>query len=187
LGASKLNAATWTCYYTESHTTASTPTPTFKSGMQFHIDGTYLSRIENFAWTPAPTKTWHDIASWSLTLLTRKWNPISTYDLTLKTAMWNNIALWSYQLITSSWHTIASWIINVQSRAWLNIASWSLNPITLGWHNIALWQTTFKTLSALIIKPYMLISKNPLIAIMIIICTSALIIILIVGNKGKRI
>jgi hypothetical protein len=50
LGASKLDAATWTCYYTESHTATLVPTP--RSAMNFHIDGTYLSRIENFTWTP---------------------------------------------------------------------------------------------------------------------------------------
>jgi len=52
LGAIGLDAATWTCYYTESHTATMFPRP--RSAMTFLWDGNYLSRIENFSYTPAP-------------------------------------------------------------------------------------------------------------------------------------
>jgi len=141
LGAGQLDAATWTVYYYISYTRYVDPDTgivTYTAAWGFGTS-TFNSRIENFQWTPPVTKTWHDIASWSLTLLTRKWNPISTYDLSLNTAMWNNIALWNFQLITSGWHTITSWIINVQSRAWLNIASWILNMQTRLWQTVTSW------------------------------------------------
>jgi hypothetical protein len=57
LGASKLNAATWTCYYTESHTIDTTVVPP-RSSMAFHIDGDFLSRVDGFTWsklTPRPS------------------------------------------------------------------------------------------------------------------------------------
>jgi hypothetical protein len=141
LGASGLPAATWTFYvYTGCYRSTA-----ISSAYIWWGTSTYNTRVENFQWTSAVTKTWHDIASWSLTLLTRKWNPISTYNLTLKTAMWNNIALWNFQLITSGWHTIASWIMNLQSRAWLNIASWSLNIETRTWQTVTSWTLNITT------------------------------------------
>jgi hypothetical protein len=135
LGASGLPASTWTFYvWTEATVSAVASSATIRWG-----SSDYNTRVENFQWTSVVTKTWHDIASWSLTLLTRKWNPISSYSLTLNTSTWNNIALWSCLLITGGWHTITSWIINVQSRAWLNIASWSLNIQTRTWQTVTSW------------------------------------------------
>jgi len=135
LGAGQLPSATWTFYvYTYAGIT--------KYGSIAEIDWgdpAHNTRVENFQWTPPVTKTWHDITSWSLTLLTRKWNPISSYSLTLNSSTWNNIALWSCLLITGGWHTIASWIMNLQSRAWLNIASWNLNMQTRTWQTVTSW------------------------------------------------
>jgi len=135
LGAGQLPSATWTFYvYTEAVVSKIASSAIILWGDSYHN-----TRVENFQWTPPVTKTWHDIASWSLTLLTRKWNPISSYSLTLNTSTWNNIALWSCLLITGGWHTITSWIINVQSRVWLNIASYNLNMQTRTWQTITSW------------------------------------------------
>jgi hypothetical protein len=48
LGASKLNAATWTVYYYLSFIYDSA---TRRGSVSFHFDGSDLSRIEGFAWT----------------------------------------------------------------------------------------------------------------------------------------
>jgi hypothetical protein len=141
LGASGLPAATWTFYvYTGCYRSR-----VISSAYIWWGTSTHNTRVENFQWTFPVTKTWHDIASWSSTLLTRKWNPISSYSLTMNTSTWKYIALWSFQLITSGWHTIASWIINVQSRAWLNIASWSLNMQTRTWQTVISWTAELAT------------------------------------------
>jgi hypothetical protein len=142
LGAQSLDAATWTFYFYLKG---------YNSGAAIYDywywdTSTYPSRIENFAWTPAPTKTWHDIASWSLTLLTRKWNPISSYSLTLKTAMWNNIALWIINLQSRAWLNIASWNLNMQTRTWQTITSWTQNIITRIWQTIAMWTAELATI-----------------------------------------
>jgi len=49
LNAAQLDASTWTCYYTVSHTSQLSPLK--RSAMNFHIDGTNLSRIEGFSWS----------------------------------------------------------------------------------------------------------------------------------------
>jgi len=57
LGAQSLDAATWTVYY---YTYLAYIAAINKTRMQYHVDtATYLSRIEGFTWTPAPTAAAH--------------------------------------------------------------------------------------------------------------------------------
>jgi hypothetical protein len=49
LGASQLDAGTWTVYYSASFYQAGTPVRTFR---EFYWDNYWDSRIENFSWTP---------------------------------------------------------------------------------------------------------------------------------------
>jgi len=51
LGASKLNAVTWTVYYWIS-TPYKPAIIGYTAGIRFHFDGAYDSRIQNFTWTP---------------------------------------------------------------------------------------------------------------------------------------
>jgi hypothetical protein len=141
LGASSLNAATWTVYYYLSMS----GTIGKNTYVYFFWDGPYPSRIENFTWTPAPTKTWHDVASWTFQLLTRKWNNISSFALTLQTRAWQNIASWTFNLLTKGWHETATWIFQLQTQKWREIASWIFELATKKWYEIGLWN--FQTLT----------------------------------------
>lgn len=83
-----------------------------------HGTSTYNSRIENFAWSEAITKTWHSIL-WNLTLNTRKWFSL-LWNLTLNVKKWNSI-LWNLTLISSLWHQITWSLILSLTKAYLLI------------------------------------------------------------------
>jgi hypothetical protein len=156
LGAGQLPSATWNFYiYTEASVSKYG-----SSAIIYWGDPAHNTRIENFQWTPAITKAWHDVASWSFQLLTRKWNNISTFTLTLQTRAWyevcssifqlmvktwNTITSWAFNLITETWHEIATWIFQLQTQKWHDIIEWMFELATKKWNSIAYW--TWQTIT----------------------------------------
>jgi hypothetical protein len=108
LGASKLDAATWTVYlYTII--TPSESLGKYDIGLGFGSTSKN-SRIEGFTWTYAPARTWHDIASLSFTLQTRKWYDVDFLNFQFITRIWHYIESLTLNLITETlkvWHDIA--------------------------------------------------------------------------------
>jgi hypothetical protein len=140
LGAQSLDASTWTFYfYLKGANTASTIYDYW-----YWDTSTYPSRIENFAWTPAVTKTWHNIALWSQYTLTRKWLDIASFSENLLTRKWTDISFFIVNALTRSWNSIATFAVSVFSRMWNAIAFWTfdlLAGLVKLWHDIVYWST----------------------------------------------
>lgn len=148
-----LSAAKWTVYYAFWYSAFADETY-FRFGTS-----TYNSRIENFVWTQAVAKQWHDISTLQFNLLTRQWTSIAIYNFSLITRTWNTIANWLLNLHVRAWNTITNWTFNMISRMWQNIAFWSFNlgrlwhditqwvfnAIVQGWHNIVIWMFQLTT------------------------------------------
>lgn len=158
LGASQLDASTWTVYYYLGLSSQIFPRP--RSSVAFHFDGSDNSRIEGFSYTVGAAKEWHDIATWTFNLTARKWFDIASWNFNVSTLQWNNISVWNFNLTTGAWYDIATWSFNLLTKAWSNlaqwtfqlaartwrnIAEWSFNLVTLGWHTISYWILTVST------------------------------------------
>jgi hypothetical protein len=156
LGASSLDAATWTVYYYLSMS----GTIGKNTYVYFFWDDSYQSRIEGFTWTSGVSKTWHDVASWNFQLLTRKWNNITSWSFNLitktwhetitwifqiETRKWRETALWTFQTLTRKWNEIIQWMFQLGTKKWYDIASWTWQTATYGWHTIAQWTFTLIT------------------------------------------
>lgn len=83
---------------------------------------------------------WHDIATWTATLVTRQWIDVSTWTETLIARQWNTITTWTYDEATRQWTETATWTENQITRQWVNVASWSQTLITRLWREMATWQ-----------------------------------------------
>lgn len=99
LGASKVDSATWTVYY---WLYISGTTVSFWYG-----SSTYDSRITNFVWTPAVTTAWHDVSSWTASLVTKTWSSGTS---------------WTANLIARIWSSGTSFNFSLQTRIWSNVA-----------------------------------------------------------------
>jgi hypothetical protein len=141
LGALSLDSATWTVYYYLSVLVDAS----YMYSKFWHGTSTYNSRITNFVWTEAVTKSWHTIISWSFSLLTRQWTSIGTWALNLQTRQWNTISPWALSLFTRNWNPISTWNFNLLTRAWSYISSWTLNLTTMQWHSIIEWLLNLNT------------------------------------------
>ena len=140
LGASQLDASTWTVYYYLSFTATTFPAP--RSSVSFHFDGADNSRIEEFSYTTGEAREWHDITTWNFNLTTRKWFNVASWNFNVSTMQWNDISVWSFSLAAKAWCDIASWNFNLITKTWNNIAQWTWNLVTYGWHTISYWTIT---------------------------------------------
>lgn len=133
LGASQMDAATWTFYCYLKRTRTGIPGE-YETTYDFQFGSSIRnSRITNFTWTLGEGKSWHSIP-WDFTLLTRKWTSIPwTFSLSTKT--WNSIE-WLFGLDTRSWHSV-EWMFELLTRKWTFIL-WIFDLIPHMWHSI-LW------------------------------------------------
>lgn len=114
LGASKLDAATWTVYYYLDVSADATYVYT----VFWHGTSAYSSRIENFTWTAAVSKAWHDVSSWTASLATRTWSSGTPFSFNLPTRTWQTTNSWIFNLATLGWHDTANWMFQLQTRVW---------------------------------------------------------------------
>lgn len=136
LGATRLEAATWTFYlYTQ-----------YNARLQVfyfrHGASTCPSIIENFVYS---TRTWHNIAAWTFNLTTRKWNFISTFNFTVQTRKWNSINMFSFILETKKWNFISAFNFYAQTKMWQIITTLIFNFKTFSWNIITEWHHTITT------------------------------------------
>ena len=115
LGASKLNSATWTVYY---YLYLSGTAVLFRYG-----SSTYPSRITNFVWTPAVTTAWHDVSSWTASLVTRTWSSGTSWAANLLTRQYISVATLAINLFGVVWNDVAIWILETSIEDYLIIAA----------------------------------------------------------------
>ena len=139
LGASKLNAATWTVYYRLRRTAKVGTVSNFYFRFGVSGDDSYIT---NFAWTSAITKSWHDIALWTENTLTRKWLSIASFSESLLTRKWFDISSTIVNALTRSWNDISSYVFSLLTRKWIDISSWVFESLTRMWNNIATFTTS---------------------------------------------
>lgn len=106
-----------------------------------------------------PTKEWHDVVSWSFSLLTRQWTTILS---------------WTFDLFTRQWNPILFWTFNPITREWVSTTTLIFNLISLGWHNIIGWIFNLST------------TKIEVLFIGIIVCLSLLFIIMFLALSDKK-
>jgi hypothetical protein len=129
LGASYLNASTWTVYYDIYYELVYAPTyrhlvtceyaevPRWVDTWTYRYDTGYYSRIENFVWTQAVTKSWHDVI-WSFNLTSRQVNHV----------------YWIQNLTAMQWNSV-TWLFNVTGKEWHQTV-WAITLDAMGWHHL---------------------------------------------------
>ncbi len=158
LGASSLDAATWTIYYWLYK-----PTTTLSV---FYGSNTYPSRITGFTWTQATTQTWNTVSSWGFSLsrfwfsastqtfsFIREWFSSSTQTFSFSRD-WFSSTLWAFDL-TRAWFDITTWSLDFTrawitstvlefsfSRDWINIST-SAFDFTQAWVAVSSWTYSF--------------------------------------------
>jgi len=146
LGASYLNASTWTVYYYVQRILSGG-----KKAQAIFYDwyfdfgsSTYDSKVSNFVYTIASSsKTWHSL-TWTFDLATRQWSHgywtfnLNTrqwfhnfWSLELLTRQWNSLS-WMWTLITRAWSG-QSWTFEIGGKMW-NHESWTFDLVTRGWN-----------------------------------------------------
>jgi hypothetical protein len=90
--------------------------------------------------SPPPSGAWHDLATWTATLVTRQWLNVSTFTEALVTRQWSDIASWSESLVTRTWIDVTSWNQTLMTRQWNDVATWTQDLQTRLWHEMATWQ-----------------------------------------------
>jgi len=142
LGATQLDANTWTVYYRIRRDRTDIFPPygvyVYDYYFRFGVSGDD-SYITGFKWISGVTKSWHNIATWDFNLTARSWLSISTWDFNLSAMQWKNIVTWTFDLVTRHWNNIAEWTFQTITRSWKNIINWNFDILTLGWHTIAYW------------------------------------------------
>jgi hypothetical protein len=114
LGAQSLDAATWTVYYYLLITaSASAVNSEFLFG-----HSSYDSKITNFTWTPAVSAAWHDVSTWTASLVTRTWSSGTSFSFNLLTRTWQTTNSWIFDLASLGWHDTANWIFELRTRVW---------------------------------------------------------------------
>jgi len=120
LGASKLNAATWTVYYYLTYISQNLPYPPyFTCSGRFFFGSTYNSRIEGFSWSSGVVKQWNTVSFWQFSLETKEWVKIADLSFNLMVKAWNTITEWFFSLPTQierAWHKISYWILTLTTE-----------------------------------------------------------------------
>jgi len=142
LGASQLDAATWTVYLYTQRSTASGPSRTSST---FHWgDSTYNSRIENFTWSII-SKSWNLVEIWTGNIITRTWRSVETWTGQLITRLWRLVEAWSGQLLTRIWHLVETWTGEIITKAWNLVETWTGSLVTMGWKFVEAWTGSLLT------------------------------------------
>ena len=195
LGASQLDDATWTVYYSirRDRVTVGSPPWQITYWSYYFRFGTASdnSRIEGFSYTGGGgvTKEWHDITTWTFNVATRKWFDVASWNLNISAMQWNDIATWSFTVLTRIWHNIATYVFNLTVMAWHNLATWTFNVITKTWNAIAEWTWNLVTHGWHTISYWILTVSTTNIPILLMgIIFTASILFLVIGlglKKGK--
>jgi hypothetical protein len=136
LGATNLDAATWTVYYQIALYYSTDSNNTWH---EFNFgSSSWNSRIENFCWTVAVSTVWHDVSTWTASLIVRTWSSGTSWSLTLLTSIWKDIATFGVNLVAMMWNDIATYTITLLSMAWHDL-TWLFTLTPPQWLNVAVW------------------------------------------------
>lgn len=131
LGASWLNASTWTVYYYIYRVlSGGKGSKAYFYDWYFQFgDSSHNSRVSGMVLTEAvaPSPTWNLIASTSDLLVVGSWNQIGIVSYNLKTPFWNLISQFSENLVIGSWNLIGQFSDNLLTASWNLIGyTWDL-------------------------------------------------------------
>lgn len=140
LGATQLDANTWTFYYYTKLTVQAFPRIWY---YWFKFDtATYVSRITGFSYTVPSAAEWNNVAEWEFSMKSRDWNNVALWSENLSVRDWLDVASWSHSISARDWLDVALWSETVISRGWLDVAVWSQSIVSRGWQDVAYWSET---------------------------------------------
>lgn len=88
--------------------------------------------------TFAGAKAWHDVSTWTASLVTKTWASGTSWLFDFGTRIWVDAATWTYNWVTMDWQNI-SWIFSLGTSVWTDIAMWGMNLSAMMWNDVATW------------------------------------------------
>jgi hypothetical protein len=86
-------------------------------------------------YTSTPVGEWHDVSTWTASLVTRTWSSGTSWLFDFGTSSWKDVATWTSQALTRQWNTVGTWLFQLNTMGWHSI-DWIFALSTSGWHSV---------------------------------------------------